>query len=146
MGPAPVLQSRTCGHSNPGGSHRCANCQSAISLEDVTQTNIGWSRVVSGPESQLHTFATGTLLSGRYEILQTLGQGCMGTVYKARDRELDRQVAVKVIRADLANDGKNLARFKLPSRLEVRDDLPRTASGKVQKAPLRDEIRAQTPV
>ena len=39
-----------------------------------------------------------------------------------------------------------LARFKLPSRLEVRDDLPRTASGKVQKAPLRDEIRAQTPV
>lgn len=34
-----------------------------------------------------------------------------------------------------------LARFKLPERLEVRADLPRTASGKVQKAPLRDEVR-----
>jgi cyclohexanecarboxylate-CoA ligase len=35
-----------------------------------------------------------------------------------------------------------LARFKLPSRLEVRSELPRTASGKVQKAPLRSELRA----
>ena len=33
-----------------------------------------------------------------------------------------------------------LARFKLPERLEVRADLPRTASGKVQKAPLRAEL------
>ena len=37
-----------------------------------------------------------------------------------------------------------LARFKLPSRLEVRTELPRTASGKVQKTPLRDELRTQT--
>ena len=35
-----------------------------------------------------------------------------------------------------------LARFKVPERLEVRADLPRTASGKVRKAPLRDEQRA----
>jgi cyclohexanecarboxylate-CoA ligase len=36
---------------------------------------------------------------------------------------------------------RGLARFKLPERLELRDALPRTASGKVQKAPLRDEVR-----
>jgi cyclohexanecarboxylate-CoA ligase len=46
------------------------------------------------------------------------------------------------LRAHLLEHG--LARFKLPSRLEVRAELPRTASGKVQKTPLRDEIRAQT--
>jgi cyclohexanecarboxylate-CoA ligase len=46
------------------------------------------------------------------------------------------------LRAHLLEHG--LARFKLPSRLVVRPDLPRTASGKVQKAPLRDELRAQT--
>ena len=39
-------------------------------------------------------------------------------------------------------DAQGLARFKLPSRLEVRADLPRTASGKVQKAPLRAELSA----
>ncbi|MFM8973583.1 MAG: class I adenylate-forming enzyme family protein, partial [Actinomycetota bacterium] len=44
------------------------------------------------------------------------------------------------LRAHLLSAG--LARFKLPERLEVRTDLPRTASGKVRKAPLRDELRA----
>jgi non-ribosomal peptide synthetase component E (peptide arylation enzyme) len=48
------------------------------------------------------------------------------------------------LRAHLLEHG--LARFKLPSRLEVRDELPRTASGTVQKAPLREEIRAQSAV
>jgi cyclohexanecarboxylate-CoA ligase len=39
---------------------------------------------------------------------------------------------------------RGLARFKLPTRLEVRADLPRTASGKVQKGPLREELATST--
>ena len=113
MAPAPGLQCRTCGHTNPSGALRCAICHNATSSEDVTQTNLGWSRVAGGPESlAAYAFAVGTVLSGRYEILQTIGQGGMGTVYKARDRELDRLVAVKVIRGELAHDAKTLARFK----------------------------------
>jgi len=46
---------------------------------------------------------------------------------------------LEAVRAHLVEHG--LARFKLPERLEVRDTLPRTASGKVQKTPLRDELR-----
>jgi tetratricopeptide (TPR) repeat protein/predicted Ser/Thr protein kinase len=52
------------------------------------------------------------VLSGRYQIVQMLGQGGMGTVYKARDLELDRMVAVKLIRGEMATDSKTLARFK----------------------------------
>jgi cyclohexanecarboxylate-CoA ligase len=46
---------------------------------------------------------------------------------------------LEALRAHLLERG--LARFKLPERLEVRATLPRTASGKVRKSPLRDELR-----
>ena len=54
----------------------------------------------------------GTVLGNRYEIMQALGEGGMGAVYKARDRELDRLVALKVIRPDLARNPAIIQRFK----------------------------------
>src|SRR5438046_14931 len=54
----------------------------------------------------------GTVLGGRYEILQALGEGGMGAVYKANDRELERMVALKVIRPDLARNPAIIQRFK----------------------------------
>ena len=55
---------------------------------------------------------TGTVLGTRYEILQVLGEGGMGAVYKAKDGELDRVIALKVIRPELANNPEILQRFK----------------------------------
>ncbi len=43
------------------------------------------------------------LLAGRYELLGMLGAGAMGTVYRARDRELDEIVALKVLKKELAS-------------------------------------------
>jgi len=119
MGSPPTIQCPKCGHGNSPGSLRCSNCDSAISVEqNATLTSMGqatveWSRAASHPgESAKQTLLPGTLLAGRYEILQILGQGGMGAVYKARDIELDRLLAVKVIRPDLAGDPKTLRRFK----------------------------------
>jgi eukaryotic-like serine/threonine-protein kinase len=54
----------------------------------------------------------GMLLAKRYQIVQILGQGGMGAVYKATDLEVNRTVALKVIRPDLARDKAIVDRFK----------------------------------
>jgi len=49
---------------------------------------------------------------GPYEIVAKLGEGGMGEVYRARDQKLGRDVAIKVLPADVAGDTQRLARFK----------------------------------
>ena len=63
-----------------------------------------------------NSIAPGRLLAGRYEVRQLLGEGGMGTVYRAHDRELGEDVAIKTLRADTA-DPSALERFRGEIRL-----------------------------
>ena len=53
---------------------------------------------------------------GRYEILAPLGAGGMGEVYRARDTNLDRDVAIKVLPEEVAEEPDRLARFERDCR------------------------------
>ncbi len=53
---------------------------------------------------------------GPYEILAPLGSGGMGEVYRARDERLEREVAIKVLRGELAADVERLRRFEKEAR------------------------------
>src|SRR5580704_16799150 len=54
---------------------------------------------------------------GPYEILAPIGAGGMGEVYKARETKLDRNVAIKVLPAALAQDPERLARFEREAKV-----------------------------
>src|ERR1700682_3369746 len=54
---------------------------------------------------------------GPYEILAPIGAGGMGEVYKARDTKLEREVAIKVLPAALAQDPDRLARFEREAKV-----------------------------
>src|SRR5262245_21630113 len=88
-----------------------------------TRVGTGASRVATSPSaggvsggtsgvSSTGELILGTVFGGRYEIVGILGQGGMGRVYKARDRELDKLIALKTIRLDTAEGPDALARFK----------------------------------
>lgn len=66
----------------------------------------------------------GTVLDGRYRIERLLGQGGMGLVYRAHHLAMDRPVAVKVLRGNLASDPVAARRFALEAKTTTKVDSP----------------------
>ena len=114
-----------CSTVNPEGTAQCASCKTPFPISpdemptslmepasaDAEETSAmsGWTMPAAAGAVAL---TPGTVLGGRYELLKLLGEGGMGAVYKAVDRELDRVLALKVIRPQFANEPALLQRFK----------------------------------
>ena len=124
------MQCPFCQAENPPSAVSCTKCSTPLPLDDRTiedslhapdtscdadQTlTLGWSEPSAPKHRTLseERFEPGRKLGNRYQILQLLGEGGMGAVYKARDVELDRLVALKIIRPSLALSSEILHRFK----------------------------------
>jgi serine/threonine-protein kinase len=65
---------------------------------------------------------------GQYQVLELLGEGGMGTVYRAHDSRLERDVAIKIIRAALAADPERIGRFVREARLLASLNHPHVAT------------------
>jgi len=72
------------------------------------------------PMPTLSGIGPGSLLGSRFEIISVLGTGGMGVVYKARDRELEDLVALKMIKKEVAGDRALVERLKTELKLARR--------------------------
>jgi tetratricopeptide (TPR) repeat protein len=89
------------------------------SADDGEKTKVSdppaWSKAFTASDMDAYGHSAlheGSVLGKRYEILKTLGEGGMGAVFQARDLEVDRIVALKVIRPELAGSADILRRFR----------------------------------
>jgi eukaryotic-like serine/threonine-protein kinase len=87
---------------------QCPSCQ--IENDDDSDNCIACGK-------GLYALTRGAVLSGRYEILDAIGKGGMGVVYKARDLDLDETVALKVMRGDVTGSSDGARRFRSEIKL-----------------------------
>ena len=71
----------------------------------------------SGAPDRAMAVRPGSVLGDRYEILEPLGSGAMGMVFKARDRKLDDVIALKMLSPAVLSDPENLERMKTEIRI-----------------------------
>ncbi|HEU5048794.1 MAG TPA: protein kinase [Gemmatimonadales bacterium] len=109
---------------------RCSRCGSDVPSTSRFCSTCGFDLAVTTP---VRALATGEItdfdlvreaLDGEYEVLEELGRGGMALVYRARDRQLDRQVAVKVLPFTFAFDAEFVERFQREARTSAQLEHP----------------------
>ncbi len=94
-----------CHSENPSGTKFCGNCAAPLSSEK----EFGLSETLQMPIKEL---AAGATFARRYQIIEDLGKGGMGRVYKVFDTEVQEKMALKLLRPDIVADERTIERFR----------------------------------
>jgi len=104
-----------CQSENPAGAFACYSCGSPF----PPRADSASDRAGPQPAPLRASFEPGTLFAQRYLIRKQLGAGGMGAVYRAHDQELDVEVALKVVRADVTGDSQSALDFERRFKQEL---------------------------
>ena len=95
-----------CHSDNPDTSRFCADCGAELlPAEDIS---VSYTETLQTPIKKL---TTGSTFAGRYQVIEELGKGGMGNVYKVFDKKIKEKVALKLLKPEIAADEKTIERF-----------------------------------
>jgi len=105
-----------CQAENPETKKFCGECGTQLIPAEPVQGSGPPSDDISMPTRTIETvkeeLTTGTTFARRYQIIEELGRGGMGRVYKAMDTEINEKVALKLITPEIAKDKNTIERFR----------------------------------
>src|SRR5262245_1091035 len=102
-----------------GCTLRCPHCQNPIHLRDAPGDLVlcpGCGGSFRVRDARCTDTTSGSRPLGRFQLLERVGQGAFGAVWKARDPELDRVVALKILHSGLGTDAEEMQRFQREAR------------------------------
>jgi serine/threonine protein kinase/tetratricopeptide (TPR) repeat protein len=95
-----------CQTENPDDSKYCKEC--ASSLTGAEEARLSFTKTLETP---LGSLTRGTLFADRYEIIEELGTGGMGSIYRVEDKKIHEDIAIKLIKPEIAADKRTIERF-----------------------------------
>jgi len=107
-----VIKCPKCLYENPEQTRFCGGCGTKFSTAADIQE--GQTQTVQLQRGEL---VIGSIFAGRYIVLEELGRGGMGRVYRVLDKKLDVEIALKLIKSEIASDEHIIERFKNELRL-----------------------------
>ncbi len=96
-----------CNAENPDTVKFCGDCGTQLTPSETDSPSM--TKTLETPITKL---AIGSLFAERYEVLEELGKGGMGEVYRVKDNTLDEEMALKVLKPEIAADKGIIERFK----------------------------------
>ncbi len=105
-----------CQAENPETKQFCADCGTRL-VPLVKDIHAGITETLQTP---VHELTTGSTFAGRYQVIEELGHGGMGRVYKVFDTKIKEKIALKLIRPEVASDRDTIERFSNEIRLSRR--------------------------
>jgi serine/threonine protein kinase/predicted Zn-dependent protease len=95
-----------CHFDNPSDTQFCGNC--AAPLRTQEESAVSPTVTIQAPVKEL---TTGSTFAGRYQVIEELGNGGMGRVYKVFDTKIKDKIALKLIKPEIASDKETIERF-----------------------------------
>jgi tetratricopeptide (TPR) repeat protein/TolB-like protein len=95
-----------CETDNPESLKFCGECGTQLGVAEDIHTMP--TKTIEAPIEEL---TTGSIFADRYKIVTELGRGGMGKVYRAIDQKIDEEIAIKLIKPEIAADKQTIERF-----------------------------------
>lgn len=101
-----AIRCPNCYFENPSDTRFCGQC--ATPLHPAKEMLASPTETMQAPIKEL---TTGSTFAGRYQVIEELGKGGMGKVYKVFDTKIKEKIALKLIKPEIASDRETIERF-----------------------------------